>query len=287
MHKRKLADSGVEVTAIGLGAMPLSLAGRPDEAAAIEVIRAYVEGGGNFIDTANVYCMGTKDLGHNERLIRKALRLLGCVDDIYVATKGGLTKEGSGWDCDGRPEWLRTSCEQSLRDLDLECLFLYQLHAPDPNVPLEESMGELARLRDEGKIRHIGLSNVNGTEIDTALKIAPIISVQNKCNVLLKKSFSNGVVDFCGKKNIAFIPHSPVGGHGQQGCMAGSAVIIGIAAKYKASPQQIALAWLLAQGDHIIPIPGASRVASIVSSVAAAEIALAPADVLTLDCLSD
>lgn len=287
MHKRRLGATGVEVTAIGLGAMPLSISGRPTEDQAIDVIRAYVEGGGNFIDTANVYCINTRDLGHNERLICKALEILGRAADVYVATKGGLTKEGSGWDCDARPEWLRASCERSLRDLKTASIFLYQLHAPDSNVPLADSVGELSRLRSEGKIGHIGLSNVNVTEIDTALKIAPIISVQNKCNVLLKKSFRNGVVELCARKGMAFIPHSPVGGHGQQGRMGESGVIRDVAARHGASPQQIALAWLLGKGDHIIPIPGASRVASVVSSLGAAEIGLDTGDMQALDRLSD
>jgi aryl-alcohol dehydrogenase-like predicted oxidoreductase len=286
LHKRRLGGSGVEVSAIGLGAMPLSLAGRPPEEAAIEVIRAYVEGGGNFIDTANVYCLDTRDVGHNERLIRKALERLGRVDEVFVATKGGLTKEGSGWDPDGRPAWLRTSCERSLRDLRTDCLFLYQLHAPDPMVPLADSVGELARLRAEGKIRHIGLSNVNGTEIGAVLKIAPIVSVQNKCHVLMQKSFRNGVVDLCRAKGIAFIPHSPVGGHGQGDRMTGSRVIVDIAAKHRASPQQVALAWLLARGEHIIPIPGASRTASVRSSLEAERLRLDAEDLEALNRLA-
>ena len=287
MRKRKLGGNGVEVTAIGLGAMPLSIDGRPDERTAIEVIRAFVEGGGDFIDTANVYCMNTRDIGHNERLISKALKSIGRVDDVRIATKGGLTKEGSGWDSDARPVWLRSSCEQSLMDLQCDRIFLYQLHAPDPRVPLADSVGELARLQKEGKILHIGLSNVNVTEIDSALKIAPIISVQNKCHVLLKKAFRSGVVELCRKKNIAFIPHSPVGGHRQQGRLGESKQIAAIAAKHRASPQQIGLAWLLAKGDHIIPIPGASRAASILSSLKALDIGLDADDVGVLDKLAD
>lgn len=287
MHKRQLGSTGVEVTAVGLGGMPLSIAGRPDEGTAIDVVRAFVDGGGDFIDTANVYCLNTRDVGHNERLIRKALETIGHVADVHIATKGGLTKEGGGWDSDGRPQWLRSSCEQSLRDLKCDRIFLYQLHAPDPQVPLADSVGELARLQKDGKILHIGLSNVNTAEIETALKIAPIVSVQNKCHVLLKKSFRNGVVDLCAKKNIAFIPHSPVGGHRQQGRLGESKQIAAIAAKHRVSPQQIGLAWLLAKGDHIIPIPGASRTASIISSLQALDIHLDAEDVGTLDRLAD
>jgi aryl-alcohol dehydrogenase-like predicted oxidoreductase len=212
--RRQLGRTGREVTAIGLGAMPLSLSGRPDERTAIDVIRAFVEGGGDFIDTANVYCLDTRDLGHNERLIRKALAETAAAEaEVVVATKGGLSKEGSGWDTDGRPEWIRRSCEKSLVDLGVERIFLYQLHAPDPQVPFAETMGELARLKEEGKVMHLGLSNVNVAHIREALAIAPIVSVQNKCNVSLKRAFRDGIVDFCRAQGIAFIPHSPVGGH--------------------------------------------------------------------------
>jgi len=283
--QRPLGNSGKNVTAIGLGAMPLSLDTRPDEATAMQVIAAFIEGGGNFIDTANVYCINDNDVGHNERLIHKALAKLGKLDEIIVATKGGLTRPKGGWETDGSPKWLRKSCEKSLKDLNTECIFLYQLHAPDSKVPLMESVGELARLKLEGKIKHIGLSNVNTQEIRTALSVTPILSVQNRCNVLEKKSFKNGVVDLCAKEGMVFIPHSPLGGHYDHVKLKDSKPIKKIADKHGVSVYQIALAWLLHKGDHILPIPGASKVSSITNSLKAVNVILGRDDIALLDQL--
>lgn len=275
MHRQvKLGDSGKIVTAIGLGAMPLSLTDRPNEKTAFDVIKAFIDGGGNFIDTANVYCSDENDVGHNEKLIHKALKKFGKLDDIIVATKGGLTRPKGRWDCNATPQWLRTSCEKSLRDLNTDSIFLYQLHAPDPNVPFTESISELAKLQQEGKIRHIGLSNVNSQEILTALTIVHVLSVQNRCNVFEKKSFDRGIVDLCEKENIVFIPHSPVGGHFDHKKWTHSRPLRDIAQKHGVSTYQIMLSWLLHKGDHILPIPGASKVSSISDSLKALDISL-------------
>jgi aryl-alcohol dehydrogenase-like predicted oxidoreductase len=281
--KRRLGRSGVDVTGIGLGAMPLSVAGRPDATQAEAVVRAFLDHGGDFIDTANVYCMNTRDLGHNERLVAGILRRLGRATPVHVATKGGLTKEGSGWDTLGTPAWLRTSCERSLVDLGVECIFLYQLHAPDPAVPFSESVGELARLREEGKIAHVGLSNVSAGQVRTAMGIVPITSVQNKCHVFMKRALHDGTVRFCAENGIAFLPHSPVGGHGRQNRLGASELLTQIGSRCGATPWQVALAWLLRVGDHIIPIPGASRPQSIVASLGALDLELASRDVALLN----
>ena len=282
-RQRFLGNTGSQVMAIGLGAMPLSLERRPDEATAIEVIKAFIDGGGNFIDTANVYCIDNNDVGHNEHLIHKALAKFGKLDEVIVATKGGITRPSGRWDTDASPKWLRASCEKSLKDLNTDCIFLYQLHAPDPNVPLMESVGELARLKIEGKIKYIGLSNVNTQEIRTALSVAPILSVQNRCNVLEKKSFKNSVVELCAKEGIVFIPHSPVGGHFDHIKLAANKNIKKIADKHGVSVYQIALAWLLHKGDHILPIPGASKVSSITDSLKAVNVKLEQEDMKILD----
>jgi aryl-alcohol dehydrogenase-like predicted oxidoreductase len=281
----QLGNSGKQVMPIGLGAMPLSLDTRPDEATAIEVIKAFIDGGGNFIDTANVYCIDDNDIGHNEKLIHKALTKLGKLNDIIVATKGGLTRPKGRWDTNASPDWLRKSCEKSLKDLNTDSIFLYQLHAPDPNVPITESAGELARLKEEGKIQHIGLSNVNTREIMAAQTVAPILSVQNRCNVLEKKSFKTGVVDLCEKEGIVFIPHSPVGGHFDHKKLAASKPPRTIADKHGVSVYQIVLAWLLHKGSHILPIPGASKVSSITDSLKAVNVRLDQEDMQHLDQL--
>ncbi|MBI1733198.1 MAG: aldo/keto reductase [Gammaproteobacteria bacterium] len=285
--KRSMGQTGVGVTAIGLGAMPLSLPGHPDEAQAEAVVRTFLDGGGDFIDTANVYCTDTDDVGHNERLIGSILRRLGRMNSTIIGTKGGLTKEGSGWDVRGTPAWLRASCEQSLVDLGVDRIFLYHLHAPDPSVPLADSVGELARLREEGKIAHVGLSNVNVAQIRAAMKIVPIVSVQNKCHVFMKRAFRDGIVDYCAQNRIAFLAHSPVGGHGRQNRVGAARLLVEIAARHQATPWQVALAWLLRGGGHIIPIPGASRPQSIRDSLEALKLELAPDEAARLDASPD
>ena len=273
-----LGKTGVNVTSIGLGAMPLSLNGRPNEEQAIQVIDEFINGGGTFIDTANVYCKDDAEVGHNERLIHKALAQLGKLDDIIVSTKGGLTRPRGNWEVDASPGWLRQSCEKSLKDLNTDCIFLYQLHAPDPNVPLNESVGELVRLNEAGKIRHIGLSNVNVNEIGIALEVTPIMSVQNRCNIFEQKSFKNGVVEKCKNEGITFIAHSPVGGHYGHIQTTKNRQLNKFAAYYRVSPYQIMLAWLLRKENHILPIPGASKVTSTVDSLKALDVILKDAD---------
>ena len=166
------------------------------------------------------------------------------------------------WVADARPEWLRASCERSLVALGGEAIALYQLHTPDPEVKLEESIGELIRLREEGKILHIGLSNVDAEQLALALHLTPIASVQNRCNPWFKRDFKNGVVDMCRVEGIAYIPYSPVGGHHGHARMRARDPMRRLSEKYGVSPYRIALAWLLGKGEHIIPIPGASKVSS-------------------------
>ncbi|HTT07868.1 MAG TPA: aldo/keto reductase [Gammaproteobacteria bacterium] len=284
--KRTITGMNLSVNAIGLGAMPLSLDRRPDEAQAMEVIRAFVDGGGDFIDTANVYCIDNDDIGHNERLIAGALAKLGRREKVTVATKGGLTRPRGDWETDGRPVFIRASCERSLRDLHTDGIALYQLHAFDPKVPMEDTVGELVRLQTEGKIRHIGLSNVRAAQLEAALGMARIVSVQNRCNVLEQKDFRNGLVALCGRLGVTYIPHSPVGGYFGHRQLGAHALLQKLAVAHDCSPQVIALAWLLARGDHILPIPGASRPASIRDSLTATHLTLTEEEMRSLDAMS-
>lgn len=263
--------------------MPLSLAGRPSEAQAIEVINTFINGGGNFIDSANVYCVDEDDVGHNEKLIAKALSQHASANKVVVATKGGLRRPKGEWKTDGSPAWLRESCEKSLRDLNTDSIFLYQLHAPDPDVPLTDSVGELAKLKEEGKIQYIGLSNVTVEQIEYALSITHIMSVQNRCNLFERTSFKNGVIKFCESNNITFIAHSPVGGHYQHAQRADNVVLKKLAEKYAVSPYQIMIAWLLHKSPNILPIPGASKITSIVDSLKAEKIDLSKEDMQLLE----
>jgi len=280
---RQLGNTNIEVYAIGLGAMPLSLDGRPDEVQALGVIEAFVDGGGNFIDSANVYCVDDSDVGHNEKLIAKALSKLEESNNIIVATKGGLRRPKGDWTADASPAWLRQSCEKSLRDLNTNSIFLYQLHALDPDVPLTDSVGELARLKGEGKIQHIGLSNVTVEHIQLALSITDIISVQNRCNLFERTSFKNGVVKFCEENKITFIAHSPVGGHSQHAQRADNILLKKLAEKYDASTYQIMIAWLLNKSSSILTIPGASKMSSIADSLQATNVEISKEDMQLLE----
>jgi len=283
-HMRSLGNTGLRVQPIGLGGMPLSIEGRPDERTGRAVIEAFVAGGGNFIDTAISYCLDNTDLGHNERLIATTLKALGR-SDVIVATKGGLTRPNGRWDVDCTPAWLRRCCEQSARDLGAP-IPLYYLHAVDPNVPFADSLGELVKLRDEGTIAAIGLSNVTARHVEAALEITQIAAVQNRCNLLERRDVDSGLVAGCGELGIAYVPYSPVGGHWGHRRLAASADLARIATKHGTSPHAIALAWLLALGAHVLPIPGASRVASIENSLTAVNVQLEAGDLATLDSIA-
>jgi aryl-alcohol dehydrogenase-like predicted oxidoreductase len=279
---RQLGNSGIEVCAIGLGAMPMSLAGRPPEATALETLRTFLDGGGDFIDTANVYCQNELELGHNESLIFKALKQLHHLE-VPVATKGGLRMHGDSWTVDGSPSWLRMSCENSMKNLNTHCIFLYQLHAPDPEIDILESVGELMRMQQEGMIRYLGVSNVTRKQIRRLVEsAAPIVSVQNRCNLFHREDIDKGLVEFCRENRITYIAHSPVGGHYNHANFMDNRLIERVAAKHGASNYAIALAWLLQQADNILPIPGASKPESIANSLTALDISLDAEDLAEL-----
>lgn len=280
MEKRRFGTTQYEVSAIGLGAMNLSIANRPSERESIAVIHAALDAGITLFDTADVYCLDDSELGHNERLIAKALRAWpGDASSVLVCTKGGLRRPGGEWVNDARPAQLREACERSLAALGVDRIAVYQLHAPDPKVPFEESVGTLAELRKEGKIEHVGLSNVSVDQIRAARAIVPIVSVQNRCNPFDLRAFSEGVVAECEKHDMAFLPWSPVGGVRQRGQVKDDSVLRAVADRRNSTPQQVALAWLRAKSPAMIPIPGATRITSAVSSAGAADLLLTGDDV--------
>ena len=284
---RKIGKSGRSVFAVGLGGMPLSIHGRPDRHHAAEVIEAAVESGVDFIDTADSYCLDDNDIGHNERLIAETLRPLGVADCVLVATKGGLTRPNGRWERCGSPEHLRTACERSLVSLGTDSIALYQYHAPDTTVPFADSIGTLANLRAEGKIQNVGLSNVTRDHIDEALTQVPIVSVQNRCHVLCQHDIDSGLVNYCATQGITYIPYSPVGGGRGHKMLSDVAALREIGSRHHCSPYRVALAWLLSKGNHILPIPGASRVESIIDSARAVEVTLSSQEVLQIDRLAD
>lgn len=283
MSSRPLGSSGLSVAPVGLGAMPMSVAGRPSEAESVRVILAALEAGMTLIDTADVYCLDDDDIGHNERLVAKALRAWPQRDQVVVATKGGLERPDGAWTTNGRPEHLRRACERSLRALGVDRIRLYQLHAPDDEVPFTDSVGELARLREEGKIEHVGLSNVSVEEIVAARALVPVVSVQNRCGPLDRRAWAEGVIPYCEQHGIAFLAYSPVNGSRGKARIITEPALSVVSHRRSVSPFQVALAWLLLKSPVIIPIPGASRMQSAIDSAAAMELKLGPRDLTELD----
>jgi aryl-alcohol dehydrogenase-like predicted oxidoreductase len=264
--------------------MHLSIAGRPPEAQGIRVIHAALDAGVTLIDTADVYCLNQHDIGHNERLIGEALATwAGRRDDVIVATKGGLVRPDGRWENDGRPEQLRAACDRSLLALGTDRIDLYQLHAPDPSVPFADSIGELARLRERGKLRWVGLSNVSVAQIREAEGMVPIISVQNRLNPFFREALVGGVVRYCAQQGISFLAYSPTGGGRLNLKLPGHPVLAPMAAKRGASAHAIALAWALAQSPSVIVIPSARTAEHAVDSVGAASLDLTPEELAAID----
>ena len=271
-----LLGGDLPVRRLGFGAMRITgrgIWGAPaDREAAKAVLRRAVELGITLIDTADSYGPNV-----SEELIAEALHPYP--DDLVIATKGGLLRTGPGqWPPDGRPEHLKEACEGSLRRLRVDRIDLYQLHRPDPAVPYEDSVGALAELQAAGKIRHVGVSNVTVDQLATARSIVPVVSVQNRYNVGDRGSES--LVDLCEREGIAFLPWAPIQN------LDGVAAVEEIAARHAVSTRQLVLAWLLARSPAMLPIPGTGSVAHLESNVAAAAVALTPAEVATITAAS-
>jgi aryl-alcohol dehydrogenase-like predicted oxidoreductase len=259
-------DVGGDLTVnrLGYGAMRITgkgIWGEPkSREQAIAVLRHAVENGVNFIDTADSYGPHV-----SEELIAEALHPYP--DDLVIATKGGLVRGGPNrWSPDGRPEHLREVCEGSLRRLKVEQIPLYQLHRPDPKVPFEDSLGTILELKNEGKIRHIGLSNVNEEKIRRAQRMTPIVSVQNRYNVGDRDSET--IVDLCEQEQLVFLPWAPIQDTDRH------AAVRDAAEKHGASARQVVLAWLLARSPRILPIPGTGSVEHLDENLAAVDLHL-------------
>jgi aryl-alcohol dehydrogenase-like predicted oxidoreductase len=284
VQSRRIGD--LTVSAIGLGAMPLSTKGdrpSPDDAAA--VVHAALDAGVTLIDTADAYSHDETDFGHNEELVAAALRSYGGdTSGVLVATKGGHTRRGTDWELDGSPAYLRRACEASLRRLGVDAIGLYQFHRPDPATPWEDSMGALRSLADDGLVRTVGISNADVAQIDVARSIVgpALVSVQNQFSPGWR--FSAGEVSHCAAHGLAFLPWSPFGGVSAAGSLEATAPAFAeVAAELGVSVYRVTLAWHLAQADVVVPIPGASRPASIQDSAAAADLELSADQLARLD----
>ncbi|MFE2884848.1 aldo/keto reductase [Streptomyces sp. NPDC059272] len=285
MDTRRIGD--VEVSAIGLGGMPMSIEGRPDEARSLATIHAALDEGVTLIDTADAYHLHADEVGHNETLIAKALASHGRGADVLVATKGGHLRPGDGsWTLNGNPAYLKEACEASLRRLGVEAIGLYQFHRPDPRVPYADSVGAVRELLDEGKIRLAGISNANPEQIRLANEILDgrLVSVQNQFSPAFRSSEPE--LDLCDELGIAFLPWSPFGGITRAGELGSSyAPFARIAEQHGVSPHRVCLAWMLAKSPVVVPIPGASRPETIRDSAAAPEVTLSAEEIAELDAV--
>jgi len=283
MDTRRIGD--VEVSAIGLGGMPMSIEGRPDEARSLATIHAALDAGVTLIDTADAYHLHADEVGHNETLIAKALASHDRGADVLVATKGGHLRPGDGsWTLNGSPAYLKEACEASLRRLGVEAIGLYQFHRPDPSVPYADSVGAVRELLDEGKIRLAGISNADPEQIRLANEILDgrLVSVQNQFSPAFRSSEPE--LDLCDELGIAFLPWSPLGGIARAGELGSAyAPFARIAEKHGVSPQRMCLAWMLAKSPVVVPIPGASRPETIRDSAAAPELTLSADEFAELD----
>jgi pyridoxine 4-dehydrogenase len=262
---RRLGFGAMRITGQGIWGPP------PDHDEAIAVLRRAVERGVNLIDTADSYGPNV-----SEELIAEAL--YPYPDDLLIATKGGLIRTGPGvWPRDGRPEHLREACEGSLRRLRLDVIDLYQHHSPDKRVPYERSIAALKELQDEGKIRHIGVSNVSVEQLETAREIVEVVSVQNRFNVTDRSS--QDVLERCEELGIAFLPWAPI----DAGRISEGGALERIANQHDASPRQVAIAWLLARSGVIAPIPGTGSVEHLEENLGAAEIQLSDDELAELE----
>ncbi|MCW2546100.1 MAG: aldo/keto reductase [Mycobacterium sp.] len=277
---------GTSVSAIGLGSMPMSIEGRPDEQRSIATIHAALDAGVTLIDTADAYHLTAHDLGHSEILIARALATYsGDTSEVLVATKGGHLRPGDGsWTLNGSPEYLKRACDESLKRLGVDAIGLYQFHRPDPKVPYAESVGAIRDLLDAGKIRLAGISNANRDQIRLANKILDgrLASVQNQFSPAFQSSEPE--LKLATDLGIAFLPWSPLGGISRAADLGSRfAVFADVAEGHGVSPQRVCLAWMLAKSPVVIPIPGSTRPETIRDSVAAADLTLSAEELGRLD----
>lgn len=284
MQTRRIGD--VQVSAIGLGGMPMSIEGRPDEQRSVSTIHAALEAGVTLIDTADAYHVGADEVGHNESLIARAVASYGGdTSDVLIATKGGHVRPGDGsWTLDGSPDHLKKACDASLERLGVEAIGLYQFHRSDPRVPYAESVGAIRDLLDAGKIRFAGVSNADPDQIRLANEIlgGRLVSVQNQFSPSFRSSEPE--LELCAELGIAFLPWSPLGGIQQAGELGSRfAVFSDVAQVHGVSPQRVCLAWMLAKAPVVIPIPGSSRPETIRDSVGAVDVKLSAEELSRLD----
>lgn len=285
METKQLGNTGVTISAIGLGGMPMSLSSRPPESQAIEVIHRALDLGVTLIDTADSYCQDESDKHHNERLIQKAIaEYKGDTSQVTIATKGGLMRPHGSWTRNGNPDHLRETIRVSFEALGgSKPIDVWQYHAPDPNYTIEESLTPVKEAVNEGLIRFVGVSNFSVEQIKRARDIVDVVSVQNQYNPWQRQPEQDGVLHYCETERLTFFPWSPLGGSRRVGNLEDITAIAELAKEKGVSVYQIVLAWLLAKSPWIVPIPGASKPSSIEDSVHSVEVNLSEEEVQRID----
>ncbi|MGF1482452.1 MAG: aldo/keto reductase [Cyanophyceae cyanobacterium] len=283
MDSKRLGTTEIEISAIGLGGMPLSLSTRPPVAQALAVIHRALDLGVTLIDTADSYCQDESDKHHNERLITKALQhYQGDTSQVTVATKGGLMRPRGEWTSNGNPEHLRETIRASYEAL-AGPITLWQYHSPDPNYTIAESLAPVKAAVAEGLVRYVGVSNFSVEQIERAREVVEIVSVQNQYNPWHRQPEFDGVLEYCEQEQLTFFPYRPLRGRFKVDSVAENEAIAELAAAKGVSPYQIVLAWHRAKSPCIVPIPGATKPASIESSVGSVAVNLSPEEVQQID----
>ncbi len=281
METKQLGKTGVSVSVIGLGGMPMSIYNRPPESQSIAVIHRALDLGITFIDTADSYCQDESDKHHNERLIHKALTSYkGDISHVIVATKGGLMRPNSSWTRNGSPEHLRQTIRASFEALGgKKPIDIWQYHAPDSNYTIEESLAPAKEAVADGLIRFVGVSNFSVEQIKRSRDVVDIISVQNQYSPWQRQPETDGVLKYCEQEKLTFLPWSPFGGSRRHSDLQDIPAIAQLAKEKGVSVYNIVLAWLRSKSPCILPIPGASKTSSIEDSVHAIDVKLSEAEV--------
>ncbi|MFE1743911.1 aldo/keto reductase [Coleofasciculus sp. H7-2] len=285
METKELGHTGVKISAIALGGMPMSLSSRPPESESIKVIHRALDLGVTMIDTADSYCKDESDKHHNERLISKALSSYsGDKSNVIVATKGGLMRPNGSWTRNGNPKHLRETIRISFEALGgQKPIDVWQYHAPDTDYTIEESLKPAKEAVEQGTIRFVGVSNFSVEQIKRARDVVEIVSVQNQYNPWNRQPEYDGVLEYCQKEKLTFLPWSPLGGSRRVSNLEDIDAIAQLAQEKGVSVYNIVLAWLRAKSPAIVPIPGASKVSSIEDSVRAVDVQLSDEEVAKID----
>ena len=281
---KKLGHTEIEISAIGLGGMPLSLSSRPPESQAIAVIHKALDLGVTLIDTADSYCKDESDKHHNERLITKALQQYdGETNHVTVATKGGLMRPDGNWTRNGNPQHLRETIRASFEALGgKNPITLWQYHSPDPDYTIQESLTPVKEAQEEGMIRYVGVSNFSVEQIQQAQDFVDVVSVQNQYNPWHRQPEFDGVLEYCEQQGLTFFPYRPLRGRNEVSSVEKEAIFAQLATEKGVSPYQIVLAWLQAKSACIVPIPGASKLSSIEDSAQSVAVQLSAQEVQSI-----